>query len=1055
MAAAQLKDTTGRDMPAPPRNVDDVLAVLEQYKPDPAAIERLRAAVGATPPSTENRQQLANFYHRRARAHSELGDLRRQTEDLKLALDYVNEGAVAGEREGIGRINVILGELATAEELGGNLLRAIELRKRIIARAGNGGAAIHAWQNLSWMYANFGDMAASKQAMQATEKMLGELRSSRSWLDFEHNWKFPVEIGNGHLLSSQGNYGEAERRYRNALVEAELEYRAAGPRAARRNDSPEPLGWLGGWATAERSLAVSLRNQGRVSEAESYARSSLLKLLQAFGRYSPRTARGIQELAAVVFESGRFDDAAKLAQAAIESYEKSGTAVESVNIAGARAVLGAALVAQGRYADAIPVFQERDRALASDPAQYAKYGGREVNWGIALIRTGQTKPALAMLERIYRRRLERGLDENEYFTAQTRGFYAMALAAAGRRDNALTHFRAAIPVLIEQARGNAGSEQAGIARHLRLGWIIESYVRLLLDMRDTPALRASGIDPVAEAFRITDAARGSAVQRALAASAARATLDDPALSDLARREQDAQQRIGAIGDLLNRLLSLPPAQQSSKIVGDMRRDLDGLRAEHAKLRQEMGRRFPDYAELIDPRPATMAQAQASLRTGEALVSIYVGAVETYVWALPASGAPAFAVVPLGEKDLARKVASLRLALDVEDTLLHKFPEFDLALSHELYQSLLKPVEAGWGGAQSLMVVPHKALGQLPFSVMTTEKTASSAGVGLQFSGYRNAPWLLRRAAVTQLPSTSTLIALRKLPAAGATRREFIGFGDPLFSTAMAAQPEPEANGAALRAGVLRRNLSIARVATEAIAQPVPEVQTLRNAPMAPAGVSNSSGLAQLARLPDTADEVRGIARVLKSEAATDVFLGRAASEKNVKSGELANRRVIVFATHGLVPGDLNGLIQPALALSAPEVTGNGGEDGLLTLDEILSLKLNADWVVLSACNTASGDGVGGEAVSGLGRAFFFAGARSLLVSNWPVETVSARLLTTQIFERQAADQTLSRAEALRRTMLDLLDKGTATDAATKRPAYAYAHPMFWAPFSLVGDGGGK
>ena len=157
-------------------------------------------------------------------------------------------------------------------------------------------------------------------------------------------------------------------------------------------------------------------------------------------------------------------------------------------------------------------------------------------------------------------------------------------------------------------------------------------------------------------------------------------------------------------------------------------------------------------------------------------------------------------------------------------------------------------------------------------------------------------------------------------------------------------------------------------------------------------IANSSLLAQLARLPETADEIREIAQALKADSASDVFLGVAANEKNVKTMDLSNRRVIAFATHGLVPGDLNGLEQPALALTAPEVAGIDG-DGLLTMDEILGLKLNADWVVLSACNTASGDGAGAEAVSGLGRAFFYAGARALLVSNWPVETRSARLLT--------------------------------------------------------------
>ena len=142
----------------------------------------------------------------------------------------------------------------------------------------------------------------------------------------------------------------------------------------------------------------------------------------------------------------------------------------------------------------------------------------------------------------------------------------------------------------------------------------------------------------------------------------------------------------------------------------------------------------------------------------------------------------------------------------------------------------------------------------------------------------------------------------------------------------------------------------------------------------------------------------------------------------------------------------------ALGLSAPAVAGVEG-DGLLTMDEILGLRLNADWVVLSACNTASGQGAGSEAVSGLGRAFFYAGARALLVSNWPVETTSARALTTDLFRRQQTSPGISRAQALQQTLNGLIDRGEFVDADSGQAVFSYAHPIFWAPFTLIGDGG--
>jgi CHAT domain-containing protein len=170
-----------------------------------------------------------------------------------------------------------------------------------------------------------------------------------------------------------------------------------------------------------------------------------------------------------------------------------------------------------------------------------------------------------------------------------------------------------------------------------------------------------------------------------------------------------------------------------------------------------------------------------------------------------------------------------------------------------------------------------------------------------------------------------------------------------------------------------------------------------NAQVARTTEVDSAELALLPRLPDTADELGSIALALQADPTKALHLGRDANERTVKTSTLDRNRVVAFATHGLVPGDLNGLTQPALALTAPEIADVDG-DGLLTMDEILGLKLDADWVVLSACNTAAGAAAGAEPASGRGRAFFYAGARALLVTT-------------------------------------------------------YGHPIFWAPYTLIGDNG--
>jgi CHAT domain-containing protein len=1026
----------------PPRNVADILAVLDQYQPDPAAVAKLRAQAEAKPPDTKHEQELAIFYHRRGRANGVLGNSNQQIADFEKAMAYVLPSGLP-EDESIGDPPSIALNLIYAEMQSGNWIRVLKLAREL-AKSDRWGYALSAESAIARASSILYDVEATREAVKGVDKGVARLRPTSWWATFGNSYQKESEFSHGLLLEIEGNYGEAERRFRRALELVELIYKQAHSVRNRVRFGGGQSAALNSWATSEMALAWNLMHQGRGSEAEYYARSALLRLLQASGRYSHYTAMAIGVYGLVVFESGRFKDAEALSRASIDSFEKAGSSPESVFLAEARGVLGASLSAQGRWLEAIAVFEARDKALAIDPAQYVKKNGYDQDWGIALLRIGDGKKALAMLESLYRKRLSSGLADTEYFTAQSRGFYAMALAADGQEEKALAEFQGAIPVLLDDARRSGGGEQGGaVARQMRLVWILESYMKLLVDLRDSPALKAVGIDAAAEAFRIADVARGSAVQRALAESAARATPGDPALADLARREQDAQQRFGTLSDLLNRLLSAPPEQQLPKIIADLRRDIDALRVERDRLKLELAQRFPDYAELIAPKPTTIAQAQAALAADEAMVSIYVGAERSYVWAVPKSGRVAFAEVALTDAEAARQVAHLRKALDVGDVALEDMPRFDLAASHEVYRKFLQPVEAGWREAKNLIVVPHKALGQLPFALLATAPSAAAATANAAlFAEYRQAPWLIRRAAVTQLPSVSTLLSLRRMPAVKPGRKEFVGFGDPLFSNVMALAAN---DGTTTRRRL--RNLGIGAVAAAPMA-------AVADAPVAiPAvTVANSAGLAQLARLPDTAEEVVGIARTLKADAANDVFLGRSASERNVRSGQLDNRRVVMFATHGLVPGDLNGLTQPALALSAPEVTGNTDEDGLLTMEEVLGLKLNADWVVLSACNTAAGDGAGSEAVSGLGKAFFFAGARTLLVSNWPVETVSARLLTTRLFEHQAANPTATRAEALRATMLDLMDKAEPGEKLGGK-RYTYAHPMFWAPFSLVGDGG--
>lgn len=997
----------------PPRTIDDVTRLLDHYKPDPAIAEKLRAEADAAPPASGDRAALFRFYWLRGLAAGKIGRVDQQIADLRRAAEQGEPGTGDQVR--------MLRNLAAAETQGGNLLNGVRMAEEGWRQTPQKqkGQMLAAEQLLTRQYSLLGDFEAARRHLREAEATFTLLRSSPRWDEFGHNWTALMERARAVIFSDEGRHVEAEGAYRKSLsnIERHIEQNAAS--ITGQEEQMKADGALNFREVIERSLAGALLAQGKLAEAEVHARRALVRSLERVGRASVDTAQGLTLLARIIGEQGRNAESIRLAEASLRSLELAGAAPESVMIANARRSLGGALVAQQKYAEADRVFREMREGLKNDPELLKKVGGGDSDWVLAMLRLGRQPEAEKMAKSMLDSALAKFADQPAR-VAERQAFHAMALAARSDRSahaEALATFSKSVPVLIDQATADAEAGNGTMKRHRRLVAIIEAFLRLLAESRGTP-----GLDATAESFRLADIARGSSVQRALTASAARANLGDPKLAELARREQDAQRRIQALSDLLTQLLSAPPEQQLPKIQADIRRDIEALREERAALRREIAERFPDYAQLVDPKPASISDARRWLRSGEALVAFYFAEDQGYVWAVKSEGPAIFATLPLGRAGLANEVAALRRALDPGVADLDAIPPFDVVAAHRLYLTLMKPVESAWQGARALLVAPHAALGQLPLALLPTEAVAQPGqAASVPFAGYKAVPWLLRKTAIAQLPSVTALASLRRLPPADASRRAFAGFGDPIFS---AKQAQAATMVLSTRAAVRLRS--------------TPRTVTV-----------NSADLALLPRLPDTNDEIREIARVLGADPEEDVFLQSRATEKAVMSADLSKRRVVMFATHGLVPGDLDGLTQPALALTSPAVAGGEG-DGLLAMDEILSLKLDADWVVLSACNTAAGEGAGAEAVSGLGRAFFYAGARSLLVSNWPVETEAARLLMTGMF-RQQKQAGLSKAEALRQSMLALIDGPGSMDAKTGKADYSHAHPLFWAPFVMVGD----
>jgi CHAT domain-containing protein len=313
--------------------------------------------------------------------------------------------------------------------------------------------------------------------------------------------------------------------------------------------------------------------------------------------------------------------------------------------------------------------------------------------------------------------------------------------------------------------------------------------------------------------------------------------------------------------------------------------------------------------------------------------------------------------------------------------------------------------------------------------------------------YRGVAWLGERTAITVLPSVSSLKALRQFAKASRASKPYLGIGNPLLD---GAQDDP------VWGAVYKERAELARVKSCMRPPYLLKIASARG----PSLVHNFSSMFRgthvdieqiryQAPLPETVDELCEVARRLGAPH-NELLLGADATEANLKdlseNSRLADYAIVHFATHGALSGQVEGSAEPGLILTPPpkgtsDLKALERDDGFLTASEIATLKLDADWVILSACNTAGAQSEGTEALSGLARAFFYAGARALLVSHWEVGSDAAVKLTTRAFAELKAHPEVGRAEAMRISMRELIGQGNLAEA----------HPSQWAPFVVVGE----
>lgn len=822
----------------------------------------------------------------------------------------------------------------------------------------------------------------------------------------------------GFYHQSSGRYEEAEKLYTRAL---EMRQRAV---------EPDEL------AVAEslNNVAQILKRQARHGEAEPLLARSLEIRERRLGSTHVLVAQSYQNLAALLELDNRFPDAEAMLRKVLDIRRQTQREGHP-DISAATGKLAQNLYKQRRYEDADQLFRS---ALAMQ--RRPRPGGSTGGGFSAVNAAGQPQTGDTFVEGttistqfdFALNLLELGrLDEAEQLLGQVMSSHRQVLSAThpelanahmanaelasrqSRHGEALTAIRPATEIRVARS-GDDEMSRLTYLKHVRFAW--RAYSARIGDPERL----------LNEALRIGQRAAHNDTAAAVARMAAQMTLRDKGLGNLVRERDDLGNLQQKLEQQLSRLMDLPKEQRGDA-ESEIRRSLTLISSRLAEIvDRDMRTRFPEYFNLLRPEPLGTAEVGQLLAPDEALVQMLCSYDETFVWVVTKETARWHRLEGTPD-DIARTVARLRRSLDVEElksdligwaTRLgaESSPLFDLGLSHTLYRQLLGPQAEVIDRKKHLLVVPCGPLTSLPLQVLVTEPPRVAQPTMQSLSAYREAKWLVQRHAVTVLPSVPSLKSLRQLPRRADTRKAMLGFANPVFD-----RRPPGARGGPEGA---TRSLPTRTGYATVWRGRSPDLDVLRR---------------ELEPLPETEAEVQAVARTLGGG---DLRVGAAASETEIKRVALADYQIIYFATHGLVAGEVKGLGEPALALSLPQAPSEQ-DDGLLTASEVAQLKLNADWVVLAACNTAAGDMPGAEALSGLARAFFHAGARALLVSHWRVGSVAAAKLTTSTFDIRKRDPKLGRAEALRRAMVAY--------AADQKDSWN-AYPGFWGPFAVVGEG---
>jgi CHAT domain-containing protein len=952
----------------------------------------LALAVAGAPTLAENRAGQAPT----AEAVTRLETMKKAADELdegadpaayRKAWDEVLRYAETLYPKGHPELAVAESELVTADYLQGDVQGALARTDRLIAVLEGAGPAYTE---------RVTDLMNGRMVMLMALTRHGEARTLGAEILKRRRAQY---AGKPHtqVAAALSNYANAEFEFGN--YDAAIDLVREAIREAERLTPVPPNAAI--WYS---NLPVYLRASGQLEDAETAAQATSARLDTLLPPGHPFAAQNLNTLAQVQLQLGRAADAETTARHAVEIAEaklgrKPQTAVYMNSLA-------QALNAQGKADEAKAIAEGALGVLEKDlgPEAERTLIAREA-LASALARTGERDRAIAIQKEIaaIRSRTLPPHHRDRIGGADRLAILALeagALAEAETRQAEAQALRKAtlppddLGALAGEARLGAiqvfaGRKVEGLARATAAAAGMEARLRQMAAAgtqrtRHAPEVKevylwaldaAEAAGDADAAFRFAQRYMMTSADRAVMEAAARTAASDPDTARLLRERQDAALEVDR---QMDRHLRAAARGAGAEELAGLTQSRQALAARLDNLTETLRTRAPDLVAEELPDPIGLDAAQRTLRPDEALLAVATGHRGGTIFALTREGARMLKLGAEGPK-VANLVDRVRTGLE---TGAGETVPFDFAASGALHKLLLpEAVRSALSGKKTLLVSVHGALASLPLAVLAPEAPRAN---------FRTAKWLIRDHAIVTLPSIAALAASHDDRESAAASR-FVAIGAPVLGS-LAPDARPAFRSAA-----------------------------------------NARKIADLPPLPATGKELAQIAAALQAKE-TVILTGDAATEAAIRETDFKGTRLLAFATHGMLAGELDGLEEPALV-----VTPAGADDGLLTASEIARLRIDADWIVLSACNTAGGDNADGGGLTGLARAFLHAGGRNLLASHWPVRDDAAAWLTTQTARRYGRGA--APADALREAMLAMIAGKGIKDST---------HPANWAPFVLVG-----